>query len=69
MNDWTIRIGLACVAGLTYFAGAVPENMHLGDVAALPLKTWLYFLLNVLSGVFSPSLVRGAANAVRAVKK
>lgn len=69
-TDWPIRIGLATVAGLTYFAGAIPSNMHLGDIGNLPLQTWAYFTINILTGIFSPSLVRGAASvAAKAVKK
>ena len=58
MNDWIIRIGLASIAGLTYLAGALPTNMHITDISQLPLQTWLYFSINVLSGIFSPSLVK-----------
>ena len=68
MNDWLIRIGLASVAGLTYFAGAIPSNMHIADIANLPLQTWVYFSINILTGIFSPSLVKATGKAVGVVK-
>ena len=68
MNDWIIRLGLASVAGLTYFAGAVPSGMHIADIGSLPLQVWIYFSINVLSGIFSPSLVKSTVKATGLVK-
>lgn len=64
MNDKIVHIGLATVAGLTYMAGAIPSNMHISDVGQLPLQTWIYFTINVLSGLFSPELVRSTGKVL-----
>lgn len=70
MNDWLIRIGIAGVSGLTYFAGAIPSDMAWSGLSNLPAQTWLYFLINVCTGFVSPSLVKLASNAaVGAIKK
>lgn len=69
MNGWLIRLGIAGVAGLTYLAGAIPPDMPWSGIGNLPAQTWLYFSINLLTGVVSPSLVRTAATAVGALKK
>ena len=62
MNDWTIRIGLAAIAGLTYFTGAIPDSIHFNQLLdVVTAKTWLLMGINILTGVFSPSLVRHVA--------
>ena len=61
MNDIFIRLGLASIAGLTYFAGAIPADMPIENVTALPLQVWLYATINVLTGFFSPSLLKKTA--------
>lgn len=58
MNDITIRLGLALIAGLTYFAGAIPSDMQIEQIGSLPLQTWLWATINILTGLFSPSLVK-----------
>lgn len=58
MNDILIRVGLGAIAGLTYFAGAIPNNMQLADISNLPLQIWLYAAINIITGVVSPSIVR-----------
>lgn len=68
MNDWLIRFGLASVAGLTYLAGAIPSNMQIVDITQLPLQTWIYFSINLLSGIFSPSLVKATTKAIGVTK-
>ena len=66
MNDWVIRIGLAGIAGLTYFAGAIPSDMKLEQISGLPLQTWLYATINILTGLVSPSLVKKLPGVKRA---
>ena len=68
MNDWIIRAGVASITGLSYFAGAIPEGMHITDLGQLSLQVWIYFAINLLGGIFSPSLVRGAASKMGLTK-
>ena len=70
MTDWLIRGGLATIAGLTYLAGAIPSDMPWSGILQLPAQTYIYFSINVLSGLLSPSLVKAAGSvATRAVSK
>lgn len=68
MNDWTIRLGIAGIAGLTYFGGAIPSNMHFADIGQLPMQTWIYFAINILSGIYSPSLLKATGKVTGLIK-
>lgn len=62
MNDWTIRVGIAAIAGLTYFTGAIPDSIHFNQLLdVVTAKTWLMMGINILTGIFSPSLLKAVA--------
>lgn len=58
MNDWIIRAVLSLIAGLTYFAGAIPADLKLDSIANLPVQVWVLLAVNMLTGLMSPSLVK-----------
>lgn len=59
MNDIWMRCIIATIAGLTYLAAAV-GSLTFSQLGALPVATWLLFIVNILTGFVSPSMVKKA---------
>lgn len=60
MNDITIRVLIAVIAGLTYLGGHVPDDMAISELGDLSARVWILFLVNVGTGFISPSIARKA---------
>ena len=58
MNHWYIRLALSLVAGLTYFAGAIPESLTFEQLSVLPVQVWILMFVNMLTGLLSPAMVK-----------
>lgn len=65
IKDIVTRIVIALIAGLTFLGSHVPADMPISDLAILPASVWILFLVNLLTGYVSPSIVSKATEKVK----